>query len=35
MDELESVDINTEVDFLLAETLMAQRKEYAEKQETT
>jgi len=30
MDELESVDINTELDFLLAESLMAQNKEIAE-----
>jgi CMP-N,N'-diacetyllegionaminic acid synthase len=29
MDELESVDINTEIDFLLAETLMAEAKETA------
>jgi CMP-N,N'-diacetyllegionaminic acid synthase len=29
MDELESVDINTEIDFLLAESLIAQNKELA------
>ena len=29
MDEFESVDINTEIDFLLAETLMAQRQQKA------
>ena len=30
MDELESVDINTEIDFLLAETLMAQRANHVD-----
>jgi N-acylneuraminate cytidylyltransferase len=34
MDELESLDINTEIDFLLAESLVAENKELAEPKKT-